>query len=148
MCKEALAPFSAVQVTMEKHVRQVEALVEKIGTLFIMGEAPVIGASGRLRHTAAALAGTELNKVGKPADEMSVLNVLRVDHRKAQTLFQEIEQADDPLSRHDLFYQLRVDLLSHIVQAKARIQAHLSPHMTSILVGQTMSSDGLISIAP
>jgi hemerythrin superfamily protein len=111
--KEALGLFAGVETSMVKQVGQISELMEKASVILMTGEEPVGGVTGRLRDAAVSVAGAVINTVGKPADEMNVLNVLKMDHLKVRTLFKEIEKAVAPLDKNDLFYQLRLDLLSH-----------------------------------
>ncbi|HYX31465.1 MAG TPA: hemerythrin domain-containing protein [Oligoflexus sp.] len=111
--KAALALFEGIQTSMEKQVGQMTGIMEKVAVQLISGEEPASGVTGRLRDMAATVAGAVINAVGKPADEMNVLNVLRMDHVKVKTLFREIKSATTAVDKNDLFYQVRLDLLSH-----------------------------------
>jgi hemerythrin superfamily protein len=111
--KEAVGLFAGVETSMAKQVGQISDLMEEVGVRLMTGEERVSGITGRLRDAAVSVAGAVVNTVGKPANEMSVLNVLRMDHLKVKTIFNEIDNASAPLEKNDLFYQLRLDLLSH-----------------------------------
>jgi hemerythrin superfamily protein len=111
--KEAMGLFAGVESSMGKQVAQVSELVEKANVILMTGELPRGGVSGTVRDAVVSVAGAVIHTVGKPGDEMSVLNILRMDHLKVRTLFNEIEKAAAPLDKNDLFYQLRLDLLSH-----------------------------------
>ena len=111
--KEAMGLFAGVESSMGKQVAQVSDLVEKANVMLMTGELPPSGVTGTVRDAVVSVAGAVINTVGKPGDEMSVLNILRMDHLKVRTLFNEIEKAAAPLDKNDLFYQLRLDLLSH-----------------------------------
>ncbi len=122
--KEALGMFEGVQASMAKQMGQISGIMEKVGTERIMGEEPASGMVNRLRDAAAAVAGAVMSKTAKPADEMSVLNVLRMDHAKAKTLVQEISKSTDPLDKNDLFYQLKLDLSAHSEAEEQTVYAH------------------------
>jgi hemerythrin superfamily protein len=122
--KAALGPFEGVQTSMEKQVAQISDLMEKAAVKLISGSEPDTGVTGRIRDAAATVAGAVVNTFGKPADEMDVLNVLRMDHTKAKTLFQEIEKSTLTEEKNDLFYQLRVDLLSHSEAEEQTVYRH------------------------
>lgn len=111
--KEAVGLFAGVESSMVKQVGQISDLVEKASVLLMTGELPPSGVTGTLRDAAVSVAGAVINTIGKTGDEMSVLNILRMDHLKVRTLFNEIEKAPTPVDKNDLFYQLRLDLLSH-----------------------------------
>lgn len=122
--KEALGMFAAVQSANAKQVGEIAKLVERIGVEMIMGEEPASGVAARLRDAAATVAGAVMNRAAKPADEMSVLNVLRMDHMKAKTLVQEIMKSTDPLDKNDLFYQLKMDLTAHSEAEEDTVYKH------------------------
>lgn len=122
--KEALGMFEGVQAAAVKQMAEINKLVESIGVEMIMGEAPATGVTARIRDAAATVAGAVLSKTAKPADEMSILNVLRMDHMKAKTLVQEIMKANDPLDKNDLFYQLKMDLTSHSEAEEETVYKH------------------------
>lgn len=111
--KEALAAAVAVQATMTRQSSQLLSLIEREGVSKIMGESPATGLFGRARDVASAAVGAILSYVVKPSDEMDVLSVLKLDHRKANMLFGEIEEAVDQQDAVDLFHQLKADLISH-----------------------------------
>ncbi|WP_141731670.1 hemerythrin domain-containing protein [Oligoflexus tunisiensis] len=122
--KAALGPFEGVQTSMEKQVAQISSLMEKTAVKMISGEEPATGVTGRIRDAAATVAGAVINTFGKSGDEMDILNILRMDHAKAKTLFQEIEQSNTAVEKNDLFYQLRVDLLSHSEAEEQTVYRH------------------------
>lgn len=111
--KEAIGMFEGVQAIFVRHSNQIGEWLEKRSVQIVMGEDPAGGLVGKARDVAAATFGKVLSQVGKPAEEMSVLNLLRLDHHKTLTLFREIEAATQHQDAIDLYEQLRSDLRAH-----------------------------------
>lgn len=121
--KVALAPFAGVYASFSKHVAQLTVMMEKFGVEFITGEKPASGLFGRLRDAMATAAGAVLSKAGKPGDEMNVMTVLTMEHRKVDALFGEIEASGDFERALDLFTQLKADLTAHSIAEEDTVYA-------------------------
>jgi len=111
--KEALMPLDGVNAVLNKQIGELSSHLERTGVEWITGEAPSTGLFGRVRDAASHAMGGVLSKVAKPADEMIVLDVLKLDHRKTETLFQEIKDASNKHEAFDLYNQLKADLTAH-----------------------------------
>lgn len=113
--KVALGAFEGVYAIFTRHVGQLTKLMEQAGVEWITGKQPVTGLFGRARDTVASLAGMVMSKIAKPADEMSVLPILAMDHRKVEVLFKEILDNTDPQDDTGIFHQLKADLTAHSI---------------------------------
>jgi len=111
--KFALTPFEGIYATFSKQVSELSQDLEQAGVQWISGKEPESGLLGRAKDAVAAFAGAIMSKVAKPADEMSILPVLTMDHRKVDMLFEEIRKAKDAQQEADLFHQLKADLTAH-----------------------------------
>lgn len=111
--KEALGPFIAVQADFAKRAGEVMTCIEDMGVRYIAGEESAKGMVGRIRDVGAAIAGAVAGRAVKPAEEMSVLNVLRMDHTKVKAIFREMKGEASPQKLNGLYHQLRSDLLAH-----------------------------------
>lgn len=119
--KVALAAFAGVYATFSKHVVQLSAMMEKFGVEYITGEKPASGLLGRMRDVMATAAGAVLSKAGKPGDEMNVMTLLKMEHRKVDALFMEIKATDDFARARDLFAQLKADLTAHSIAEEDKV---------------------------
>lgn len=113
--KIALGAFDGVYATFTRHVGDLTKLMESAGVEWITGKAPVTGIFGRARDAVSTVAGMVMSKLAKPADEMSVLPILAMDHRKVEVLFKEITDNTDPQKDAGLFHQLKADLTAHSI---------------------------------
>lgn len=113
--KIALGAFDGVYATFTRHVSELTKLMESAGVEWITGNQPVTGIFGRARDAVATVAGMVMSKVARPADEMSVLPILTMDHRKVDILFKEITENTEPERDAGIFHQLKADLTSHSI---------------------------------
>lgn len=111
--KEAVGMFEGVQAIFSRQSQTLTEWLEKRTVQKVMGDDPAGGFIGMARDVAASTFGKMLSQVGKPAEEMSVLNLLRLDHHKVMTLFKEIAAATQQEEAIDLFTQLKSDLMAH-----------------------------------
>lgn len=113
--RTALASFDAVYAMFSRHASDLVQFTEKAGVEWMTGRDADNGFLGRARDAVSTLTGAVLSKTAKPADEMDVLKVLKMDHRKVEVLFKEIDSAPDVQQAAQIFRQLRIDLISHSV---------------------------------
>jgi len=113
--KLAIGPFEGIYATFTKQVGQLVVMTETFGVEWITGDKPASGIAGRVRDAFATVAGAVMSKVAKPTEDMNVMTVLTVEHRKVDALFKEIEGASDLAKAQDLFKQLKADLTAHSI---------------------------------
>ncbi|MBC7531204.1 MAG: hemerythrin domain-containing protein [Oligoflexus sp.] len=111
--KAALAPFEGIYALFTKQLVNLNAHLEQTAVEWITGESPMSGIMGRIRDLAGAAIGTVMSKTAKSSDEMSVLDVLKLDHRKAEMLFKEIRKESNKQEGFAIFNQLKADLTTH-----------------------------------
>ncbi len=127
--KEAIGMFEGVQSVFTSHSNQVEEWCKTKGVEMIMGESPAGGLVGMARDLTANAFGKVLSQVGKPAEEMSVLTILRLDHHKVLTIFKEIQAAETQEKAFDLFIQLRADLSAHAEAEELIVYKHFQRYV-------------------
>ncbi|MBC7658874.1 MAG: hemerythrin domain-containing protein [Chitinophagaceae bacterium] len=113
--KLALTPLDGVYATFTKQVAELVSFTEIFGVEWITGEKPAGGLTGRLRDAVATVTGAVLSKAAKPTDDMNIMTVLTIEHRKVDALFKEIKSAKSYASAKDLFHQLKADLTAHSI---------------------------------
>jgi hemerythrin superfamily protein len=108
-----IAPLNAVNFENRAHQEQLKGVLEILGVRELTGQEPDQGLWGRVQDAVAALSGVAGSVITRTDDEMSIRDLLRMDHTKADTLFAEILGADDPQKIQEYFGQLYKDLKVH-----------------------------------
>src|SRR4028118_349846 len=109
----AIAPLNAVNFENRAHQEQLKGILEILGVRELTGQEPYQGLWGRVQDAVAALSGMAGSVITRTDDEMSIRDLLRMDHTKADTLFAEILGADEPQKLQEFFGQLYKDLSVH-----------------------------------
>jgi hemerythrin superfamily protein len=109
----AIAPLNAVNFENRAHQEQLKGVLEILGVCELTGQEPDQGLWGRVQDAVAALSGVAGSVITRTDDEMSIRDLLRMDHTKADTLFAEILGTDAPQKIQEYFGQLYKDLKVH-----------------------------------
>ena len=109
----AIAPLNAVNFENRAHQEQLKGVLEILGVRELTGQDAKQGLWARVEDAVAALTGVAGSVVTRTDDEMSIRDLLRMDHTKADTLFAEILGADDPQKIQEYFGQLYKDIKVH-----------------------------------
>lgn len=113
--KAAANAFDGVYATFIKQLAELNLIMEKAGVEWITGEEPKVGFLGRARDALSTLAGAVKSKAAKPSSEKPIFDVLKLDHRKVEVLFREIEGSSDQTVANGIFEQLKADLTVHSI---------------------------------
>lgn len=109
----AITPLNTVNFENRAHQEQLKGILEILGTRELTGQEPDQGLWARVQDAIAAFTGIAGSAVTRSADEMSIRDIIRMDHTKADTLFMEIERSDDTQKIQEYFGQLYKDLSAH-----------------------------------
>ncbi len=109
----AIGPLNAVNFDNRAHQEQLKGILEVLGTRELTGQEPDQGFWGRIQDAVAALSGVAGSVVTRSDDEMSIRDLIRMDHAKTTTLFTEIGGSNDPQKIQEYFGQLYKDLSAH-----------------------------------
>jgi len=111
----AITPLNTVNFENRAHQEQLKGILEIVGTRELTGKEPDQGVWARVQDAVAALSGVFGSAATQASDksDMNVQDVIRMDHRKADTLIKEIEMAKEPAKIQEFFGQLYKDLLVH-----------------------------------
>lgn len=117
----AITPLNTINFDNRAHQEQLKGILEVLGTRELTGKDPDQGLWARVQDAIAAFSGVVGSAVTKNADreDMTIGEILRMDHSKARTLFMEIENSTDSQRIQEFFGQLYKDLMAH---AKAEEQ--------------------------
>lgn len=109
----AITPLNTVNFENRAHQEQLKGILEILGVRELTGLEPKQGLWARVQDAVAALSGVVGSVVTRTDDEMSIRNLLLMDHSKADILFMEIFNAQDPEKIQEYFGQLYKDLKVH-----------------------------------
>lgn len=111
----AITPLNTVNFENRAHQEQLKGILEIVGTRELTGQDPDQGVWARVQDAVAALSGVFGSATTQASDksDMNIQDVIRMDHRKADTLISEIENAKEPARIQEFFGQLYKDLLVH-----------------------------------
>ncbi|HEY9638118.1 MAG TPA: hemerythrin domain-containing protein [Coleofasciculaceae cyanobacterium] len=109
----AITPLNAVNFENRAHQEQLKGVLENLGVGELTGQEADQGLWGRVQDAVAALSGVAGSVITRTDDEMSIRDLLRMDHTKADTLFAEILGTDAPQKIQEYFGQLYKDLKVH-----------------------------------
>ncbi len=109
----AITPLNAVNFENRAHQEQLKGVLEILGTRELTGQEPDQGLWARVQDAVAALSGIAGSVVSRTDDEMSIRDLIRMDHTKANTLFTEILASNDPQKIQEFYGQLYKDLNAH-----------------------------------
>jgi hypothetical protein len=92
----AITPLNTVNFENRAHQEQLKGLLEIFGVRELTGQEPEQGLWARVQDAVAALTGVAGSVITRTDDEMSIRDLLLMDHTKADTLFMEILGSNDP----------------------------------------------------
>lgn len=118
----AIAPLNTVNFENRAHQEQLKGVLEILGVLELTGMEADQGLWARVQDAVAALSGVAGSVLTQTSDksDMNLQDVIRMDHQKANTLFMEIQQSNDPQKIQEYFGQLYKDLSVH-AQAEEQV---------------------------
>ena len=109
----AITPLNTVNFENRAHQEQLKGILEILGVRELTGQNPDQGIWARVQDAVAALSGVAGSVVTRTDNEMSIRDLIRMDHTKTNTLFMQIEGTDDPQKLQEYFGQIYKDLSAH-----------------------------------
>ncbi|MBW4450131.1 MAG: hemerythrin domain-containing protein [Spirirestis rafaelensis WJT71-NPBG6] len=109
----AITPLNTVNFENRAHQEQLKGILEILGVRELTGKEPKQGLWGRVQDAVAALTGVVGSVVTRTDDEMSIRQLLLMDHSKVDILFMEIFNANEPEKIQEYFGQLYKDIKAH-----------------------------------
>jgi len=109
----AIAPLNTFNFENRAHQEQLKGVIEILGVRELTGQEPKQGLWGRVQDAVAALTGVVGSVVTRTDDEMSIRDLLLMDHTKADILFGEILGSNDPEKIQEYFGQIYKDIKVH-----------------------------------
>ncbi|MBD1848694.1 hemerythrin domain-containing protein [Cyanobacteria bacterium FACHB-502] len=135
----AIAPLHAINFENRAHQERLKGILEVLGVRELTGQDPAQGLLARSEDAVAAFTGIVGSVVTRSDDEMSLRDLLLMDHSKADILFAEILGSDDPQKIQEYFGQLYRDVKVHGLAEEQVFYPALSPYYEQMqeIVDQT-----------
>ncbi|MBW4576061.1 MAG: hemerythrin domain-containing protein [Aphanothece sp. CMT-3BRIN-NPC111] len=111
----AIAPLNTLNFENRAHQEQLKGILEILGVRELTGKDADQGLWARVQDAVAALTGVAGSVVTRTDDEISIRDLIRMDHTKTDTLFAEILSSNDAQKIQEYFGQLYKDLSAHSV---------------------------------
>jgi hemerythrin superfamily protein len=111
----AIIPLNTVNFENRAHEEKLKGVLEVLGVRELTGQEAEQGLWARVQDSVAALSGIIGSAVTQTSDksDMSILDVIRMDHNKVDMLFAQIEKSNDPQKIEEYFGQIYKDLSVH-----------------------------------
>jgi len=109
---QAITPLNAVNFENRAHQEQLKGILEVLGTRELTGQEADQGVWARVNDAMVALSdifGSVVTQATGQLD-LKIENVLRMDHKKVDMLYSEIEKCEDPQKIQEMFAQVFQDL--------------------------------------
>jgi hemerythrin superfamily protein len=135
----AIAPIHTVNFENCAHQEQLKGILEVVGVRELTGVDADQGLWARAEDVAAAVIGVVGSVVTRLDDEMSIRDVLLMDHSKTDILFAELLGSNDPRKIQEYFGQLYRDVKIHGLAEEQVLYPALSPYYNKMqaIVEQT-----------
>lgn len=135
----AITPLNTINFENRAHQEQLKGILEVLGVRELTGQEPDQGLWARVEDSVAALTGVVGSVVTRTDDEMSIRDLLLMDHSKADILFAEILGSDDPSKIQEYFGQLYQDVKIHGLAEEEILYPAIRPYydQTQEIVEQT-----------
>jgi hemerythrin superfamily protein len=128
----AIAPLNTVNVENRAHQEQLKGMMESLSTLELTGQPADQGLWARVQDTMAALSGIAGSVVSRSDNEVSIRDVIRMDHLKVKTLFGQIKDTEDPQKLEEYFGQIYQDLSTHSEAEEQVLYPAMRPYYNNI----------------
>lgn len=142
----AIALLHTVNFENRAHQEQLKGILEILGVRELSGQEPDQGLWARVEDAIAALTGIAGSVITRTNDEMSIWDLLLMDHTKSDILFAEILATDDPKKIQECFVQLYKDVSIHGLAEEQIVYHAVSPYYRAMpdIVEQTDDVIGML----
>jgi hemerythrin superfamily protein len=111
----AITPLNTLNFENRAHEEQLKGVLEVLGVRELAGQEAQQGLWARVQDSVAALSGIVGSAVTQISDksDMSIQDIIRMDHNKVSMLFKQIEASNYPQKIEEYFGQIYKDLSVH-----------------------------------
>ena len=109
----AITPLNTVNFENRAHQEQLKGILEILGVRELTGQNPDQGIWARVQDAVAAMTGVAGSVITRTKDDMNILEIIRMDHAKVNTLFAQVQSSNDTAKVEEYFAQIYKDLSAH-----------------------------------
>lgn len=124
----AIAPLHSINFENRAHQERLKGILEILGVRELTGQEPDQGIWARVEDSIAAITGVVGSVVSRTDDEMSIRDLLLMDHSKTDILFAEILGSENPQKIEEYFGQLYQDVSIHGLAEEEVLYPAMSPY--------------------
>ena len=128
----AIAPLNAVNFENRGHEEQLKGIMESLSTMELTGKPSDSGLWSRVQDTIAALSGIAGSLISGSDHEISICDLIRLDHTKVFALLSQIKTTEDPQKLEEYFGQVYQDLSAHSAAEEEVIYPVVRPYYNDI----------------
>jgi hemerythrin superfamily protein len=128
----AIAPLNAVNFENRGHEEQLKGIMESLSTLELTGKPSDSGLWSRVQDTIAALSGLAGGIMGHSDHEISICDLIRLDHTKVDVLLGQIRATHDPQKLEEYFGQVYQDLCAHSEAEEQVVYPAVRPYYNDV----------------
>ena len=128
----AIAPLNIVNFENRGHEEQLKGIMESLSTMELTGKPSDSGLWSRVQDTIAALSGIAGSLINGSDHEISICDLIRLDHTKVFALLSQIKTTDDPQKLEEYFGQVYQDLSAHSAAEEEVIYPVVRPYYNDI----------------
>ncbi|OIP71094.1 MAG: DNA nickase [Oscillatoriales cyanobacterium CG2_30_44_21] len=128
----AIAPLNAVNFENRGHEEQLKGIMESLSTMELTGKPSDSGLWSRVQDSIAALSGIAGSIISRTDSEISICELIRLDHTKVFALFSQIAATNNPQELQEHFGQVYQDLCAHATAEEEVIYPVVRPYYNDI----------------
>ena len=128
----AIAPLNAVNFENRGHEEQLKGIMESLSTMELTGKPSDSGLWSRVQDSIAALSGIAGSLISHNDHEISICDLIRLDHTKVFALLSQIAATDDPQKLEEYFGQVYQDLSTHSAAEEEVIYPVVRPYYNNV----------------
>jgi len=128
----AIAPLNAVNFENRGHEEQLKGIMESLSTMELTGKPSDSGLWSRVQDSIAALSGIAGSIISRTDHEITICDLIRLDHTKVFALLSQIKATNDPQKLEEYFGQVYQDLCAHSEAEEEVIYPVVRPYYDDI----------------
>lgn len=122
----AIAPLNTVNFDNRTHQEQLKGIMEILSTVELTGQEADQSLWAMVQDAIAVVSG--ITGSIRSDDEMSIRDLIRLDHAKVNALFKQLQNSHNPQKMEECFGQLYKDLMAHTAAVEEVLYPVVRPY--------------------